>query len=980
MPRNVQAEWIAQQLSRAVKAYRDDDREAVLPLIDDVLARYYDDTAALELGARLARGLGDHPRRIRYLATAFALDPTRSSRRLALGTALLEGGLHEAALDVVEPVLQTQPDSRPALRLKLDALLATGDEAALDGLLETLATEHAEDKSLVLWVATELRDEGERQKAIEWLGRPWVFSTDVKFELRRARLLYEARRYDEADEAFERSFNAATSDAHRAEALLFRGRIARNRGNLDQYLRRLENVLDFDPGNGEAAAALVQDLLRQGDSEAALAISRRHEAAAPHSQALVWIRSLIALSSGQDEEAIGLFRAAIAASEHTLEHYWRLADLLLDLRRPAEACEVLKSAADLAPDSLRVFSRRIRVQHLLNRPTEETLEICNAFLSIHPRDQNALLQKANLLARLGRRNEALAEYRAGARLFPHNVNFWRSGTRLAVNLTKHEEARALARSARQVFGRGSAEDLASYAEVAEAAGQVDDAIAALTTALELDAAHVRARELMARLHRTAGDYRTAWEHILELQGNPARSYETVAMLARTAGALSVASRSSDVGGAQGARPQFPDVMFAPLVHHLGGVRPQNDKLVFHVSSSLASGGAERQVALTVARLAAIREAEPVELIVDDLDSRHGRDFFLSELDEAGVPIHVLRELSATGPWRDLLAIDPTQRQAVRSLAALPDDLRRLSLGLFVLFRNRRPRVVHLWQDMIAVAGGLAAVLAGVPRVILGVRSTRPIEHQRARPYFWSAYRALLQRDGVDMVANSAHGARDYEAWLHLDRGQVAVVHNGFDFARMRMRTSDHEAAVIRRQLNIPPGAPVLGGVMRCSFEKRPSLWLKVATLLASRHDDLFAILVGDGPMRDDLQRTIADLGLAHRIRLVGRQHPVEPWLETMSMVLLSSETEGLPNVLLEAQGLGTPVATVKVGGAPEAVEHDRSGLVIDTSNAEELTSRIEPMLFDDAQLAAFGRAGRAFATQQFSIDATVKQLLALYRS
>ncbi|MGH7087310.1 MAG: glycosyltransferase, partial [Stellaceae bacterium] len=241
-----------------------------------------------------------------------------------------------------------------------------------------------------------------------------------------------------------------------------------------------------------------------------------------------------------------------------------------------------------------------------------------------------------------------------------------------------------------------------------------------------------------------------------------------------------------------------------------------------------------------------------------------------------------------------------------------------------------------------------------------------------------AYTAFLRRPGVRMLSNSKFGARDYEDWLGVGRGAVQVIYNWCEFAGLRARTSPQAAAGARAEAGIPPEAIVVGGVMRCSFEKRPELWTEIACELAGRDPRVYGILVGDGPMRPRLIRHVEQLGFADRIRFVGRRSPVEPWMQAMDLLFLSSMTEGLPNVLIEAQSLGLAVATMRVGGAPETVLEGRSAVIIDEAPAARIADAIGTLLFDRARLRAYGKTGAGWASRMFSVEAMLDRLLMLY--
>jgi glycosyltransferase involved in cell wall biosynthesis len=120
--------------------------------------------------------------------------------------------------------------------------------------------------------------------------------------------------------------------------------------------------------------------------------------------------------------------------------------------------------------------------------------------------------------------------------------------------------------------------------------------------------------------------------------------------------------------------------------------------------------------------------------------------------------------------------------------------------------------------------------------------------------------------------------------------------------------------------------------------------------------------------------------LADRIHYVGRQSPVEPWMRAMDLLFLSSLTEGLPNVLIEAQSLGVPVATMRIGGAPETVIENETAIVLDEGPVAGIADPIGALLADRTRRKAFGRRAAQWTTDQFGIEATVDKLLGYYRA
>jgi glycosyltransferase involved in cell wall biosynthesis len=241
-----------------------------------------------------------------------------------------------------------------------------------------------------------------------------------------------------------------------------------------------------------------------------------------------------------------------------------------------------------------------------------------------------------------------------------------------------------------------------------------------------------------------------------------------------------------------------------------------------------------------------------------------------------------------------------------------------------------------------------------------------------------AYQAVLDHPSVVLSNNSRAGADDYADWLGLDPSRIEVVYNGIDFDRLNRSAKPEDALEIRRDLGIPEGAPVLGGVYRMSEEKRPLLWLDAAALVAQARPDAHFVVCGDGPLRDDMRKHAEDLGIGARVHLPGPQSNIGAWFKMMDVVLLASRHEGLPNVLLEAQSLGVPVVAPDVGGMAEVVEQGVTGWTLKQADAAMLAERILSCLNDTAwRQAAVQRAPR-FVRERFGIDSMLLRNLEVY--
>jgi len=408
-------------------------------------------------------------------------------------------------------------------------------------------------------------------------------------------------------------------------------------------------------------------------------------------------------------------------------------------------------------------------------------------------------------------------------------------------------------------------------------------------------------------------------------------------------------------------------------------RPEDEKIrpvagrVLLVNAGLAAGGAERQIVNTLIGLRDSGCCESVALLAEYIDHAPQLDFFLHELQERGIEVAQVQHAVTLAD--DGVSSLPT---SIAELAAdLPGSILEETLNLVEEFRARRPSIVHAWQDSTSIKAGVAAVIAGVPRVVLGSRNVTPTNFTYHQEYMYPAYRALAGLPSVILLNNSEAGASDYTNWLGLPRERFRVVRNGVDLSYLK-RTEPDAIRAYRRQLGIPVEARVVGSVFRFWAEKRPMLWLDCAAAIAGRHPDVHFLVIGEGPLRQDMEAFIHANRLDARFHLPGARAEIATPLSAMNVFLLTSEFEGTPNVVLEAQWLGLPVVVTDAGGSREAIECNESGLLAVDPSAGEIASLVGEFLDDSDKASKARKVGPRFVADRFGIDRMILETLDLY--
>ncbi len=395
--------------------------------------------------------------------------------------------------------------------------------------------------------------------------------------------------------------------------------------------------------------------------------------------------------------------------------------------------------------------------------------------------------------------------------------------------------------------------------------------------------------------------------------------------------------------------------------------------VLLVNAGLAAGGAERQIVNTLIGLRDSGTCESVGLLAEYIDHAPHLDFFLHELEAAGIEVSQVKN-SISLCDDGLSSVSP---EVAELLADIAPGLIQETLNLVEEFRFRRPEIVHAWQDSSSIKAGIAAVIAGVPRIVLASRNVTPMNFTYYQDYMHPAYRALASLDCVTFLNNSEAGAADYTQWLGLPRERFAVVRNGVDLGYLK-RAEDKLICEYRQSIGIPENAQVVGSIFRFWAEKRPMLWLQTAVLVAKRYPEAHFLIIGEGPMRREMESFIDNNGLKGKVHLPGARPEVATPLSAMDVFLLTSEFEGTPNVVLEAQWLGLPVVATDAGGTRESFECNITGLLAATPAVEEIASLVGEYLADKNRLAKAETHGPQFVRRTFGINRMIKETIELY--
>jgi glycosyltransferase involved in cell wall biosynthesis len=284
-----------------------------------------------------------------------------------------------------------------------------------------------------------------------------------------------------------------------------------------------------------------------------------------------------------------------------------------------------------------------------------------------------------------------------------------------------------------------------------------------------------------------------------------------------------------------------------------------------------------------------------------------------------------------------------------------------------LLRKNQIRVLHCADMPVAQHAPLAGKLAGVPSVC-HIRSNfgNPLTRYK------------LPLACVDHFAFASRSTREnFRQIWKVSPYRADII---YDWPPARTPARDRES--VRAELGIPAGAFVVGMVARIAFPKDHQTLVKAWSQLARADANLWLLLVGEPKTSqddDELCKAVRDSGFQDRILVTGHREDIPDLMAAMDVHVLCTRSEGFGLVLLEAMSVGVPVIGTQVGGVPEIVEHNRTGLLHACGDADDLAAQIGSLRADPDLGRRLAAAAKVRLATEFSASRAAMQVEEIYR-
>ena len=293
-----------------------------------------------------------------------------------------------------------------------------------------------------------------------------------------------------------------------------------------------------------------------------------------------------------------------------------------------------------------------------------------------------------------------------------------------------------------------------------------------------------------------------------------------------------------------------------------------------------------------------------------------------------------------------------------------------------IIRSEKPDIVHTNSSKAGILGRMAAKSCRVPVIV----------HSPHGHIFYGYYGRLKTAAFIAVEKWAAKftgritnltqlGLEDHVRLKIGPRSKFTVIYAGIDTDLYAKPKKSREELIA--ELGIPEGAFVVGWVARFVEIKNPLMMVKAGEILSGNPDYHF-LMAGDGELFDEAVRYVRDRGLEQRFTFTGYRTDIPDLLPVMEVYCLTSKNEGLGRSILEAQAAGVPVIATEVGGVPEIVEHEFSGILIPSQDVTALCGSLV-RINAESSLRKKLIQGASIRLNRFSLKKTLADIDKLYQ-
>jgi|SRR5579884_1161640 len=306
------------------------------------------------------------------------------------------------------------------------------------------------------------------------------------------------------------------------------------------------------------------------------------------------------------------------------------------------------------------------------------------------------------------------------------------------------------------------------------------------------------------------------------------------------------------------------------------------------------------------------------------------------------------------------------------------SFRQIIAGTREFLRTRNVQIVHAHRYKENVIGAIVTLGESRMKLVKTQHGQTETLTGFAGAKQWLAHtldRLTMRYAAARVISVSSHLSGYLKKYVKQDR--IVVIPNGLDLAGVNCGLTQAEA---KKQLGIEEEIPVVGFAGRLERVKRLDIFIHTAVQILKQIPTARFVIAGTGREELHLRQLISDLGFSDSCTFLGYQSDTSAILRAMDVLLITSDHEGLPMVLLEAMALGTVVVARNVGGISEVLSHGETGILVEGQSPADLSRACIEALQNKEKAEYIVRCARKVIETRFLADHNGARVVELYTS
>ncbi len=297
------------------------------------------------------------------------------------------------------------------------------------------------------------------------------------------------------------------------------------------------------------------------------------------------------------------------------------------------------------------------------------------------------------------------------------------------------------------------------------------------------------------------------------------------------------------------------------------------------------------------------------------------------------------------------------------------------VAIIKIIKQRKPDIIHLNSSKISILGSMAAFITGTKSIytVHGWVFNEPMPGWKKSFYkFAEKFTAKFKRKIICVSEYDRQTALKHKI---APAEKLTVIHNGIAPADF------HSKEKARQILNLRNSDLLIGSIGNLYKTKGFEYLVRAADILVNKNKiPAKFLIIGQGDEKEKIKNLIAEYNLENNFILAGQIDQAAKLLKAFDIYACSSVKEGLPYSILEAMSAGLPIVSTDVGGIPEMIKHEKTGLLAKPADAENLAEKIKFLINNKSLQAELGENAKQNAGQNFGLKKMIEETKKIYQS